>query len=309
MSSPCLLLKISTILVRVLCPRWSSRTLHRPSAVVSVATLVTLAGLTACGGSGTDQGGGEQPETAAATPGTAEPEESPGAPDEREGTADPGDSELTEPGALDDDEKLDVLLSSADLPVSPDGHSTYEELSYFQESIAVEYTHYQETFDESECAAAMDRINVDLVGEDPQSGLAHAYSLPPEEGTDTEYRPQIYVWMLSYDREVDTSSVWNYVHEHCTGGELESGTDQVEIQPFVLEDRAELDTDGISMVIHRDGEPIASSSAVRHSMTVDFGDNLVMFSAVGLDDAEFSELAAVQAQKLADFAEALDEDA
>ncbi|NDK31452.1 hypothetical protein [Nesterenkonia haasae] len=273
---------------------------------MAVTALGVLCG---CGGSQPDSANTVTQETEPSDTGTAAPE---GSEQTTEGTEEApaeGAAEVEEPGALTDEEKLEVLLSSADLGVSPEVHATHEGLSYFQENIAVEYTHYTEIFDETECATAMDRINVDLVGEDPQSGLAQAYTLPPEEGTDEEYRPQVYAWMLSYDREVDTSSVWNYVHEHCTGVQLQSGTDEVEIEPFTLEDSAELSTDGVSMVIHRDGAPIDSPAAVRHSMTIDFGDNLVMISAVGLSETEFAELAAAQSQKLADYAESQADDA
>ncbi|RJN32715.1 hypothetical protein D3250_02505 [Nesterenkonia natronophila] len=277
--------------------------------MVSVFAVAAIGLLTGCGGSSPSDAEVEQQGTQGANGATTGAEEPATSQEDASGRSTQNGEEDAEPHALTDEEKLEVLLSTADMPVSPEGHSTYESLSYFQESIAVEYTLYQETFDESECSAVMDRINIDLIGEEPQSGLAHAYTLPAEEGSDEDYRPHIYVWVLSYDRGVDTSSVWNHVHEHCTGGQLASGTEEVEIAPFTLEDSAELRTDGISMVIHRDGEPIASPAAVRHSMTVDFGDNLVMLSAVGLDDSEFAELAAVQAQKLADHAETLDEEA
>lgn len=273
-----------------------------PGSGISFAVTV-LGVLTGCGDSDRGAANLTPRETEAPETGTAAPEGPADAPEGSEEASAEDEAEEMDPGALSHDEKIDVLLSSADLPVSPEGHATHDGLSYFQESIAVEYTHYTETFQETECATAMDRINVDLIGEDPQSGLAHAYTLPPEEESDDEYRPQVYVWMLSYDREVDTSSVWSYVHEHCTAGQLQSGAEQVEIEPFALGDSAELSTDGVSMVIHRDGAPIDSAAAVRHSMTVDFGDNLVMLSAVGLSESEFAELAAVQAQKLADYAD------
>jgi hypothetical protein len=308
LSRGCHVLKISSILVRVLLPLFRSPTRNSPRAVVSVFGVAALGLLTACGGSNPNDVDAEQRGTQGAAEGTPETEEPAGSQENSSERSTQNGAEEVEPLALTDEEKLEILLSTADLPASPEGHSTYESLSYFQESIAVEYTHYQETFDASECSAVRDRINIDLIGEDPQSGLAHAYTLPAEEGSDEQYRPQIYVWVLSYDRGVDTSSVWNYVHEHCTGGQLASGAEEVEIEPFTLEDSAEVRTEGISMVIHRDGEPIDSPAAVRHSMTVDFGDNLVMLSAVGLNESEFAELASVQTQKLADYAETLDED-
>ncbi|TLP79014.1 hypothetical protein [Nesterenkonia sphaerica] len=295
----------------MLLPPLPSRTRSRSRVAVSVVAVSAMGFLAACGASDQDQQDQAEPQSQG-TPGSAEGATEPGEPDrEPEGSAasPEGNAEVHRPGALSEQEKLEVLLSSADLPVSPQGHSTYEDLSYFQESIAVEYTHYQDSFDETECSAVMDRINVDLVGEDPRSGLAHAYTLPAVEGSDQEYQPQIYVWVLSYDREVDTSSVWHYVHENCTGGQLASGTEEVEIEPFSVDDSAGLPAEGISMVIHRNGEPIDSPAAVRHSMTLDFGDNLVMLSAVGLDEEDFADLAAVQAHKLADYADRLDDDA
>lgn len=204
------------------------------------------------------------------------------------------------PDALSEQEKYELLLSSEDLPARPESHTTHSGITYFQENIAVEYTQYQDTFGETECARSMDQINVDLVGEDPLEGLVHIYSLPASEQADQEYSPQVYVWALSYDHQVHTSEIWEEVYENCSDSQLATDDEHVEILPLELEDGHGLSLGGVSMLIHREGEPMEDGAALRHSMTFDFGENLVVLSTVGLDSEGFAELADAQLEKLAD---------
>lgn len=285
----------STTLAYVFPTDMRSHHRSRCSAAVSVCAVASLVLLTGC--ADTDSGAaGDVTEDPAESAATTDPE-SEGAQDD---DAAEQDSAPEEPGALAEEQKMEMLLSSEDLPARPESHSTHTGVSYFQESIAVEYTQYQETFGDTECAQAMDRINIDLVGEDPLDGLVHAYSLPAVERGGEEYSPQVYAWALSYEEEVDTSDIWEVIYEHCSGTSLEAGDEYVEIEQLDLEDDHGLSIAGVSMAVHSGEEPIDAASAVRHSMTVDFGDNLVMLSAVGLDREDFAELAHAQAQKLED---------
>ncbi|WP_120003557.1 hypothetical protein [Nesterenkonia muleiensis] len=269
--------------------------------------MASLVLVTGCGGPAPDSADQAGAGTDTVEPaGTAAPEEDA---EGAEGVAEGQDETPEEPAALDEEQKMQLLLSTEDLPARPEGHSTHSGVSYFQESIAVEYTQYQDTFGQTECAQAMDQINVNLVGEDPLGGLAHAYRLPAVEREGQEYSPQVYAWVLSYGQEVDTSGIWEVIHEHCSGTQLQAGDEYVEIEPLDLEDDHRLDLEGISMVIHSGDEPTGAAAAVRHSMSVDFGENLVMLSAVGLDTEGFGELAGAQAHKLAQFQDSLAEDA
>lgn len=267
----------------------------------AAATLLLLAG---CGDSEpSSDAASETSDNSTVSTTAPDSTEAPG-----EGTDDDAAAEETapaEPDALSEQEKYELLLSSEDLPARPESHTTHSGVSYFEENIAVEYTQYQDTFGDTECAVLMDRINVDLVGDDPLEGLAHIYSLPATvQDDDAEqegeaYSPQVYVWALSYDQAVDTSEIWEDVYENCSDSQLATEDEYVEILPLELEDDHGLSLGGVSMLIHREGEPMEDGAAMRHSMTVDFGDNLVVLSAVGLDSEGFAALAEVQLEKLA----------
>lgn len=292
----------SITLAYVSLPTSRSRTPLSASAAVSVLALSSLVLVTGCSATGSDSAQGAEGTPA---PGSAEPADTSATAAQAEGTEnDDASAEQTsdpeEPGALTEEQKMQLLLSSEDLPVRPESHSTHSGVSYFEENIAVEYTQYQEAFGPGECAEAMDRVNVDLVGEDPLDGLVHAYSLPAVERDGEEYSPQIYAWALSYDQQADSSGIWEVIYDHCSGTQLEAGDEYVEIEPLDLEEDYGLSVEGISMVVHSADEQLDPDSAMRHSMTVDFGENLVMLSTVRLDDEDFAELAEVQLRKLAD---------
>lgn len=276
----------------------TSRIRRVRSAAVTVGAAASLMVLAGCGASepGTDAES-ETSETAVGT--TAEPDSTEAAAEGTDDDAVAEEAASPEPEALNEEEKYDLLLSSEDLPSRPESHTTHSGVSYFEENIAVEYSQYQDTFGETECAVKMDRINVDLVGEDPLEGLAHIYSLPAIEESGEAYSPQAYVWVLSYDHAVDTSEIWAEVYDNCSDSQLETEDEYVEILPLEFEDDYGLSVGGISMLIHREDEPLEDGAALRHSMTVDFGDNLVVLSTVGLDSEGFAELADVQLEKLA----------
>ncbi|WP_150461711.1 hypothetical protein [Nesterenkonia ebinurensis] len=283
---------------------WS---LAAPRATAAVCAVAGLSLLTSCGDAETADGTESAPETQISAEGTeqAEPTEQPA-----EGTdeTDVAATVTTAPGSpevLEDEEKLEILLSASDLPQLPEGHSTHTGVSYFQDYIAVEYTQYQETFGDTPCATSMDRINVDLVGQQPLSGLAHAYQLSQDED---EYSPQVYAWVLSFHDQVDTAEIWDRIQEQCGGTQLEAGDESVEISRLELSEDFGLDVDGITMVVHSQNEPLNAGSAVRHSMTVDFGHNLVMLAAVGLTDDTFSTLAEAQLAKLAQHLDSAEND-
>lgn len=229
--------------------------------------------------------GSEEPAVQSAEPTTvqaAEPTE--------ETTEDPQDGgEEPEPslGPLDEDQLMDLLVSSADLPAPPTGHSTHVGLGYFTEFIAVAHQDYRETFGENECTTAMDTINVELIGGDPVEGLVHEFQLPREETGEA----RLYVWALSYEREVDSARVWDQILQGCEGG-LDSPTDTVTIDPLNAEGFTGVSLD---MRSERDGVPPRITG---YSATADAGHNLVMMSSVGLTEEEFLQVAAAQAAKI-----------
>ncbi len=277
-----------------------SRTLTTPRATAALCAAAGLSLLISCGDIGQDDQAQQALETAVSAEGTdrAVPTEPAAEGAEQAHEAATAESAGPEaPGALDEDQKLEVLLSAGDLPASPESHSTHTGVSYFLDYIAVEYTQYQETFGETPCAAIMDRINVDLVGEEPLGGLVHSYRMPEDQ---EEHSPQVYAWILSFDEQVDTARIWDRVLEECGGTQLEAGDESVEISRLALAEDFGLDVDGIRMVVHSQDEPLSAGSAVRHSMTVDFGQNLVMVAAVGLDQEDFTAVAETQLSKLAE---------
>lgn len=285
-----------------------SWTLTAPRAAAALCAAAGLSLLVSCGNDGQDAEGESVPEVAVSAEGTnqAAPSE-PAAEGTEQAYQTPTADALApvSPEALDEDQKLEVLLNAGELPEAPESHSTHTGIPYFQDYIAVEYTQYQDTFGETPCAASMDRIIVDLVGEQPLSGLAHAYRMPEDV---EEYSPQVYAWILSFSEQVDTNGIWDRVLEQCGGTQLEAGEESVEINRLELTEDLGLDVNGVTMLVHRQEEPLNAGAAVRHSMTVDYGQNLLMLAAVGLDEEDFSTVAEAQLSKLAEHRDSTEHD-
>lgn len=264
--------------------------------------MACFAVLTGCAGPGS--GVGSQ------SSGTVESSPDAGA---AEGTAeggDPGDSEAddeSEPSIVEElteEQMLEVLLSSADLPVDPQGHSTHSGISYFEENLAVEHSVYEQTFGGNECAESMTRFNIDLIGEGAESGLLHRYELPADG---VHPAPEVFLWVLSYPDEVDSSTVWEPLYRNCSGIQLEAQADYVEIDRYLTQDQ-DPPFGGITMRIHSENSESGSYDVIEgHSVTADFGHNLVVMSTLGVDVEMFEELLDLQGEKLADFQSALEE--
>lgn len=195
--------------------------------------------------------------------------------------------------ALNADQMQNLLISASDLPGSPQGYSTYSGLSYFEDHIAVASTVYEETFGATECAEAMDSINVDLVGEDAQDGVINEFQLQGTEADEGEEpTPLLYAWVISYDRSVDSSPVWKSVIEHCDGAPLENGADHVEVQEF---NGSGFTGVGLHINLTEEGQ---ERTIEGYSATADAGENLVMISAVHLGEEEFRELLESQSERI-----------
>lgn len=262
------------------------------SAVTAAVSALLLSSCAADDAPDADDGA---PET------TAEPAE--------EGTAAPGEDEEAEeedggaePEPLSKEEMAEVLLTSGDLPETPSGHSTHTGLSWFIDELAVESNAYEEAFGESECAQALDTINVDLVGEGAEAGLAHEYRRPlseDEEPEDAEDSPveTLVVWALAYPEgeESRTAPLWDELAEDCADG-LDHHHEEVEIAP--LEADEDFPFSGMSLTIRMEDEEGGTSQVEVYSATADVGPNTVMLSAVNMDQATFEDLLEVQSEKL-----------
>ncbi|MGO1193049.1 MAG: hypothetical protein ACTMHH_04160 [Nesterenkonia sp.] len=253
-----------------------------PAAALTGLTLVGLAALSACSAGVTDPptsaGASQASSTEAAQPETSRSSE----PQEQQTASE----ELV---ALTPEQMMDVLISPSDLSAVPEGHSTHSGSNYFHEEIAVEFQDYRDRFGTSECTTTMDSINVDLVGEGAEDGLMHMYSFTSSDGE--EQTGLLYVWMLAYDRPINTSPVWSAVGEHCTGTQLQNGADSVDVATFDAGDFT-----GVQLGIHGDSEEFTTFSA-----SVDAGENLVMMSSVGLEEERFRDVVRTQQLKLDEF--------
>lgn len=199
-------------------------------------------------------------------------------------TAELGLTDLTE------DQMMDVLLSSEDLVNPPEGHSTDTGLAYFEEKIAVNPGVYTETFGPSACARQMDEINLNLVGEGALTGVLHEYRRTGADGS-----PELlFVWALSYPRDVDTSDTWDKLLAACEDQGLRNDTEQITISA--------LDHEPFSGVNMQFLSEVEAQSGVTHGQTAsgDFGQNLVMMSAINMEDRDFAVLMDRQAEKIAE---------
>lgn len=278
---------------------------RRPAALtpVTCCAVVTLGLLTGCAEPEPDAPDAPAEEaTEEAAPQTYEGAEGAEADDE-DGDGDAAEEDETI-GPLDEDQMMNLLLAPGELPESAEGHSTYSGLGYFEEYIAVERSEYQETFGESECSQAMDQVNLELVGQDPQTGVMHEYRLPTASGASgVEASAEVYVWMLSYPEgtEVESSGIWEDIAEYCEASPLEAEGDQIEIEPFTL-DSAEWPMSGISRQIEMEDPEDGDTQVIEgYSVTADFGSNLLMMTAVAVDAETFTEIAEAQAAKLAQY--------
>lgn len=224
-------------------------------------------------------------------------------PDDEDGEGDTAE-ETESIGPLDEEQMMELLLAPGELPESAEGHSTYSGLGYFEEYIAVERSEYQDAFGQSECAQDMDRVNLELVGEDPQTGVMHEYRLPTASGASgVDASAEVYVWMLSYPEGtgVESNGIWENIAEHCAASPLEAEGDQIEIEAFTL-DSTEWPMSGISRQIEMEDPEDGDLQVIEgYSVTADFGSNLLMMTAVAVDAETFTEIAEAQAEKLAQY--------
>lgn len=186
-------------------------------------------------------------------------------------------------------------MNSSDLPHVPDGYSAQTGVDYFDQHLAPGTTLYTDSFGDSACAAAMDSINPDLMGEDPQaqgaqSGLMREFQLAGDE----QATPMVYAWILSYDHEVDSQPVWGTIYEHCTGEVLSTDEDQVVIEPLSADDFT-----GVSLTMDLTRGD-STRTITGHSATVDLGSNLLMISAVHLEESDFLTMVQAQQQRIVD---------
>src|SRR5699024_8982308 len=148
---------------------------------------------------------------------------------------------------------------------------THSGTDYFHQEIAVEFQDYRDRFGTSECTTTMDSINVELVDEGVQDGLMHIYRFDNSGGE--EPNGLLYVWMLSYDSPINTSTVWGDVGEHCSASQLQNGEDSVDVATFDAGDFT-----GVQLGIHRESEDRAEDFTT-FSASVDAGENLVVLSS------------------------------
>lgn len=219
--------------------------------------------------------------------------------------AESGDSSAADPGptdesaspsredepleALTSDEMLDLLIGPGDLPEAPSGHSTHSGAEYFEDEVVVEFHDYRDRFGQGACAATMDSINVDLIGDDVEDGLMHMYRFSNQQGQDG----LLYVWAVAYVREVDTSQVWDEVESQCTDSALQNETDSVDVSGFDVESFS-----GVQLTIQSRAEG-AEEAVTTFSAAADTGENLVMMSSVGLEEDQFRDIVETQQRKLA----------
>lgn len=189
---------------------------------------------------------------------------------------------------LTEDQMMDVLLTSSDLVNPPEGHSTDTGLAYFEEKIAVNPGVYTEIFGPNACARQMDEINLNLVGEGALTGVLHEYRRTGADGS-----PELlFVWMLSYPRDVDTSSTWEKLLAACEGQGLRNDTEQITISALDHEPFSGVNMQFLSEVEAESGVTQGQSASAA------FGQNLVMMSAINMEDRDFAVLMDRQAEKI-----------
>lgn len=241
------------------------------------AALLTLSALvlTACSGSDAADEAPAAPFAAVSTDGSEEPEEAQAAAGDQPVVAAESDH-----AALSEEQILEALLDEGDMPFEVLQFAETTGTQYFRDRMGVNQGVYVDGFGESECAAAMDAVNVDLIGEDPESGVIREVGY--EEGS-------MALWMLSYDRPAESASVWEQLLESCGGSVLENESEVAEFGGF-----SHGAFGGMTMQMHlADGSVVEGWFATR-----DFGNNLVMISALNLDQPVFEELVEAQDEKL-----------
>lgn len=249
-------------------------------AFLSLAAVGIL-GLSACG----DAPAGTP--SSAATPqtqGTEAPE-----PEESEPAETEGETGAAGLSALSEEQMMEALVGPGDLPEAPTGHSTNTGIDYFHEEIAVEFQDYRDRFGPGDCASVMDSINVSLIGDGADDGLMHMYRLPAEE----DINSLLYVWVLAYDRDVDTTEVWEQIEEHCLDTQLRNDTDSVDVAAF---DAGGFTGVQLGISSEFNGAP---EDFITFSAAIDAGENLVMMSSVGVEEDRFREILQTQEEKLA----------
>ncbi|WP_147104592.1 hypothetical protein [Nesterenkonia populi] len=258
------------------------------SAVIAAASALLLS---ACGDDENADAEGGSPQPTAETA-----EETAAAPGEAEETAE--DDEQQDPEPLSEEEMMDILLTSGELPETPTGHSTHTGLGWFDEELAVESGAYADAFGESECAAALDTVNVSLVGEDAQAGVAHEYRRTLDD-EDAEEGPMetLVVWALAYPEESpsQTSELWEDLTAACSDG-LDLRDEEIDVAPLETDD--DYPFNGMSLTITMGDEEDGASRVEVYSATADVGPNTIMLSAVNMDQETFTDLLDIQSEKL-----------
>ncbi|GAA1816966.1 hypothetical protein [Nesterenkonia flava] len=198
---------------------------------------------------------------------------------------------------LSEEHMMAALLTSAELPGIPDGHTTHYGVEYFEDEIAVDQGFYVETFGESTCAARMDSINQDLITHGAIDGLLHAYRTSMGE-QDTESR--LYLWALSYAEPVSTSGIWNDVVSACSEEGLSRGGESIEVRSF-----SQSPFSGIQITATSENDDGSEITFQGYSATADFGHTIVMVTSANMGEQEFAEVTTLQAEKLESFQQGL----
>lgn len=284
--------------------RRSAPSANRASALLGIAAAVTLAA-TACSADPQDSGPEQNtasvsglpsqsaeagaPQDASAEDGSAQD------PSAEDGSSQDDDGAEASPAPASEEllterEIAQILLTESELPFTPDSHSTLTGLDFFEDQLGAAAEVYTESFGEGECAAAMDRINADLVGESPERGVVQEYQRELTDRTES-----LYVWMLGLQEPPNSGAVWDRVTEACAAAPLEGETDSVDFEPFEAHDFRGLE---LNMEVY-DGESMVE--VLGFSASVDYGRHLLMVSAANMDAETFEAIVERQADKLATF--------
>lgn len=265
------------------------------TALIAAAALA----LTGCAqGAGdpslaSDSASAAGPSDAAAPSDGAESDASSGESESESGASSPPAAEgaENEPEELLEEQAIaEILLTESELPFTPDRHSTFTGLDFFQEQLAVDEDIYTENFGGGACAAAMDQVNAELVGESPQGGVVQEYEHQLEDHTES-----LYVWMLGLEEPQDSTAVWEQVLDACADAPLRGETDSVRVKPFEARDFEGIELD---MEVHN-GEGMVE--VLGYSASVDYGRHLLMVSAANMKAETFSTIVELQADKLASY--------
>ncbi|MBE1514671.1 hypothetical protein [Nesterenkonia halotolerans] len=235
-----------------------------------------------------DSSDGAESGASSAESGAASSESEPDSGASSSPAAEDAESESEPEELLEEQEIAEILLTESELPFTPDRHSTFTGLDFFQEQLAVEEDIYAENFGDGACAAAMDRVNAELVGESPQGGVVQEYEHQLEDRTES-----LYVWMLGLEEPQDSAAVWDQVLDACAGTPLRGETDSVQVKPFEAQEFEGIELD---MDVHN-GEDMVE--VLGYSASVDYGRHLLMVSAANMEAETFSTIVELQAEKLA----------